>query len=100
MVRFSCRRRPASIFARATRPKKTWIPAYAGMTKREIRPLLVKFTRAWRKAEGPSVAEIKFGINVNAASHAAIDRRGCRLGRGRGIRLRDWAGAFSRLPRR
>ena len=28
----SCRRRPASIFARAARPKKTWIPACAGMT--------------------------------------------------------------------
>jgi hypothetical protein len=30
----SYRRRPATIFAYTRRPKKTWIPAIAGMTKR------------------------------------------------------------------
>jgi hypothetical protein len=32
----SCRRRPASIRANAARPKKTWIPACAGMTERKF----------------------------------------------------------------
>jgi hypothetical protein len=32
----SCRRRPASIFGFVGRSKKTWIPAYAGMTKGRV----------------------------------------------------------------
>src|SRR5258706_14578015 len=48
--------RPASIFACAARPKKTWIPAYAGMTTRKkSRRLVDEFRTPRLVAEGRSV---------------------------------------------
>src|SRR5258706_2831457 len=54
--------RPASIFACTARPKKTWIPAYAGMTTRRKRRLLVDELRTPRLvAKGRSVFSCRKG---------------------------------------
>src|SRR5258706_836793 len=54
--------RPASIFACAARPKKTWIPAYAGMTTRKKSRLLVDEFRTPRLvAEVRTVVQFDFG---------------------------------------